>query len=78
MAIGACGGEISLRRSTRPTNEHNYQLLNNGPSISTERVSKKTWSTTKLYSLEIVDSKLVGEQLLVRVHYTYKEWDSAA
>lgn len=67
-----------VRRSTRQRESVDYKLLASGPEIPTSglREKSKTWSTNKLYALEVVDSKVVDNQLLVKVHYTDEEWDS--
>ena len=66
------------RKSHRPRKEHNYRVLNNGPSLScVKKEPRSKWSTTKLYSLEILDCKFINEKLHVKVHYTDKEWSSA-
>ena len=66
-----------LRRSLRRRATVNYQQLTKGPRLPTEKERQsKAWSTTKLYPLEITDTKVVGDKLMVKVHYVEKEWVS--
>lgn len=67
-----------LRRGLRRRAPVNYQQLTKGPRLPTDKKVRqfKTWSTTKLYPLEITDSKVVGDKLMVKVHYVEKEWVS--
>lgn len=47
-------------------------------SLGQSSVNKNmTWSTTKLFELEITDSKDVNNQLLVKVHYLDEEWTAS-
>ena len=66
-----------IRRSQRKRKQHDYRKLNSGPAVPTEKLVSKTWSTTKLYELEVIDSKFVDNKLLVKVHYTDDEWSAS-
>ena len=61
-----------------------YQELANGAPLPKVHVSNKTtWSTRKLYELEIKDNRQVNGELEVYVHYIgwptkYDEWRSAS
>ena len=71
--------ESAPRRSKIARRPINYNQLNSGlplPQDIKQRQKPKTWSTTKFYPLEIIDSKLIDEKLWVKVHYTEEEWSS--
>ena len=51
--------------------------LHSGPQLPKKEKSftgREKWSTTKLYDLEVIDSKIVEDQLFVKVHYTEEPW----
>ena len=69
----------SAGRSTRARTVHNYAQLHNGPAVpgaKASQVATPAWSTTKLYPLEVTDSKTLDGKLFVKVHYTEDEWAS--
>ncbi len=76
MASSRDDSSLSLRRRGRPKKQHDYKLLSSGPTLPNDKVTIKSWSTTKLFPLVIVDSKKVDETHLVKVHYTEDEWSS--
>ena len=61
----------------------NYRELASGPSLRYNSVKPETWSSSILYPLTVLDSKLEDGILKVFVHYTgwqkkYDEWRDAA
>ena len=65
------------RRSAITRRPISYKQLNDGLPVEREKLKRKTWSTTKFYPLEIIDSKTLEEKLYVKVHYTEPEWNSS-
>ena len=66
-------------RSRRSVRRVDYKQLAEGPSLKSEREKSHKWSTKKLFSLEILDTKTEDNVTLALVHYTgwankYNEW----
>ena len=68
--------QATLRRSGRSRKTIDYKQLHKGTPIPKENIISKKWSTTKLYDLEVSDSKYIDDVLFVKVHYVDKEWCS--
>ena len=58
----------------------NYRTIHEGPSLPSNNPPKETWSTSKLWDLEIVDERVTESGVVeVNVHYLdypdkYNEW----
>lgn len=64
-----------VRRSARQRRAVDYKRLAGGPDLPNASGGRKqTWSTSKLFPLEVTDSNLVDNKLMVKVHYTDPEW----
>ena len=65
------------RESRRPRKPVDYKLLHSGPQLpASSRPKNKTWSTSRFYELEVLESKYIEENLYLKVHYTEEEWTS--
>lgn len=71
-----------IRRSGRRREPVDYTKLNSGEALPKEYTGctstrKEAWSTSKLYHLEIVETKDIDAVTWVKVHYTDKQWNSS-
>lgn len=71
---------MNSRQQLRKKQRVDYKALANGPLLpKCLRQIKESWSTKKLYELEIIDQKVVNGESMLKVHYIgwsrkFDEW----